>query len=101
MKKIVLICSNGMSTSTLVKKMRKAAEETGYECTVDAYPMTNLREVMVDADCILLGPQVSYQLDKVKAVTGDMPLEVIAMQDFGMMNGKKVLEQARRIMKDA
>ena len=32
MKNIVLICAAGMSTSLLVKRMEKAAAETGYEC---------------------------------------------------------------------
>ena len=30
MKKIVLMCSNGMSTSLMVAKMREAAAKAGY-----------------------------------------------------------------------
>ena len=39
MKKIVLLCSAGMSTSMLVKKMQAAAEAENYACEIAAYPM--------------------------------------------------------------
>ena len=42
MKKIVLLCSAGMSTSMLVKKMQAAAAEENYACEIAAYPMLRL-----------------------------------------------------------
>ena len=33
MKKVVLLCTLGMSTSLLVSKMRKAAKELGIDCS--------------------------------------------------------------------
>ena len=32
MRKVVLLCAAGMSTSLLVNKMRDAAKEEGYDC---------------------------------------------------------------------
>ena len=32
MKKIVLLCASGMSTSMLVKKMQEAAKAENYDC---------------------------------------------------------------------
>ena len=37
MKNIVLLCSAGMSTSMLVTRMKKAADEIAYECDINAY----------------------------------------------------------------
>ena len=37
MKKVVLLCTLGMSTSLLVSKMRKAAKELGIECSIVKY----------------------------------------------------------------
>ena len=37
MKKILLCCSAGMSTSLLVTKMEAAAKEQGVECRINAY----------------------------------------------------------------
>ena len=39
MKKILLMCNAGMSTSMLVSKMREAAEAQGYDCTIEACPV--------------------------------------------------------------
>ena len=39
MRKIVLLCAAGMSTSALVKKMQAAAEAENYACDIAAYPV--------------------------------------------------------------
>lgn len=44
MRKIVLLCNAGLSTSMLVDKMRKEAEAIGYECTINAYPVAEVHE---------------------------------------------------------
>ncbi|GAA3639858.1 hypothetical protein GCM10022297_17420 [Lactobacillus hamsteri] len=51
-------------------------------------------------DCILLGPQIQYMLSNIKpfAEENNIPLEVINMQDYGMMNGPAVLKQAESLM---
>ena len=38
MKKIILLCAAGMSTSMLVKKMQEAAAAENFECEIAAYP---------------------------------------------------------------
>ena len=39
MRKIVLVCAAGMSTSMLVKKMQEAAAADNYETDIAAYPI--------------------------------------------------------------
>ena len=41
MKKIMLVCSAGMSTSLLVTKMEQAAEKVGDEVEIFALPMSD------------------------------------------------------------
>ena len=57
MKKIILLCSNGMSTSMMVAKMKEAAKKIGYDCTIAAYALSAASEVTADADCILTSGQ--------------------------------------------
>lgn len=97
MKKIVLLCAAGMSTSMLVNKMKAAAEEMNYEVDIQAFPVSQVNEVGKDADLILLGPQVRFQLAKVKAAV-TCPVEAIDMSAYGMMDGKKVLTRAHDLM---
>lgn len=99
MRKIVLICAAGMSTSLLVTKMRNAAAEDDYECEINAYPMAEAQTVAKDADIILLGPQVRFNLDKVRAFA-TCPVEPIEMSAYGRMDGEAVLEFAQEVLGD-
>lgn len=98
MKKIFLMCSAGMSTSLLVNKMREAAKEQGYVCEIQASSLANLKEVKEKADVILLGPQVRFDKERVEKEVKDIPVTVINMTAYGMMDGEKVLKQARELM---
>lgn len=100
MRKIRLFCAAGMSTSLLVTKMRKAADEMGYECEINAYPVSQVDELGPEADIVLLGPQVRFQLKDVKAKLPNNRVEVIEMMDYGMANGKKILAHVKDVLGD-
>ena len=93
---IMLNCSAGMSTSLLVTKMQAAAKEQGIDAEIFACPASEADDKMAqqEIDCVLLGPQVSYMKGDF-----DIPLDVINMQDYGMMNGANVLAQAEKLIK--
>jgi PTS system cellobiose-specific IIB component len=99
MLRIVLLCSAGMSTSMLVTKMRKEVEATGQDIVINAYPEAELSKVINDIDVALLGPQVKFNLAKVKAVCDPkgIPVDVINPADYGLLNGKKVLAFALKL----
>ena len=65
MKKIMLVCSAGMSTSLLVTKMEQAAEKVGDEVEIFALPMSDGINRLSTVDCVLLGPQVRFNLGTV------------------------------------
>lgn len=93
MKKILLVCAAGMSTSLLVNKMNAAAKEKGIEISIDALPVSECSSVIDTVDIVLLGPQVRFQKPQVDAlVKGRIPVEVIDMRLYGTMNGKVILE---------
>lgn len=98
MKKIVLLCNMGMSTSMMVSKMKDAAKKQGFECEISAYSIKELDEVKKYADCILIGPQIRFELDNIKLQCPDIPAKDISMMDYGIMNGEKVLEMAIEMM---
>ncbi len=54
MKKIVLLCASGMSTSMLVKKMQEAAKAENYDCEIAAYSAAEAVEKASDADVVLV-----------------------------------------------
>lgn len=106
-KTIMLNCAAGMSTSLLVTKMQQAAKDEGIDVKVFACPASEASQHIEQdqIDCVLLGPQVGYMKgdfeNKVKGAGKDgkdIPLAVIDMQAYGMMDGKKVLKQAEDLM---
>ena len=100
MRKIILLCAGGMSTSVLVKKMVSVAAEMNYECTIDAYATAEAHSKAADADLILLGPQVRFSIDKIKGQCPGVPVEAIDMRMYGRMDGKGVLEYAKQLLGD-
>jgi PTS system cellobiose-specific IIB component len=100
MKRIMLVCSAGMSTSLLVTKMEKAAEAQGIESDIFAVSASEADEKLDDTakpvDVLLLGPQVRFMKSQFeqKLAGKNVPLAVIDMKDYGMMNGESVLKTA-------
>ena len=97
MRKIILLCAAGMSTSMLVQRMKEAAAADGYECEIDAHPVAQASTVAADADIVLLGPQVRFQLAKVQTQV-PCPVESIDMTAYGTMNGKAVIDHVREVL---
>lgn len=101
MKKILLACNAGMSTSLLVSNMQKYAKEIGVEVMIEAMPVLQAEKSWQDWDIILLGPQVRHVIGKFKETVQDqIPVLVIDMRDYGLMNGKNVLNTALKTLEE-
>lgn len=100
MKKILLLCAAGMSTSLLVNKMRAASAEKNVEVEIEASPVEKFRDNLQNYDVFLLGPQVRFKQRELSSVAREYGkrVEIIDMADYGMMNGEKVLEKALKLM---
>lgn len=90
-KKILLACAGGFSTSMLVRKMQDAAIAQGLDLEILAVAEENIYEHL-DSDVLLLGPQIGHKLDELKEELS-FPVFVVDMMDYGMMNGEKVLNE--------
>lgn len=105
---IMLNCAAGMSTSMLVSKMQEAAKNKNIDVDIFAVPAGNALNQLNSKviDCVLLGPQVSYMEDDFKkmldgrknSLGNAIPMAVIDMQAYGMMDGNKVLNQALKLI---
>lgn len=104
MKRIMLICGAGMSTSLLVTRMEVAVKESGEQADIFALPATEGIKKINQVDCVLLGPQVRFlkkEVEKEIQKTGrNIPFDVIEMRAYGMMDGKKVYEFAKKLMNE-
>lgn len=100
MIRIKLFCASGMSTSVLVNKMKDAAKAKGIDVEIIAFPESQMNRHLDSMDVALLGPQVGYTLGKAKKLCEPkgIPVDVIPMIDYGMMNGVKVLDFALKLI---
>ena len=99
MKKIMLVCAAGMSTSLLVENMKKAAAAEGVEAKIWAVSESVVANEEGNFDILLLGPQIRFRLNAFKKAYGDkLPVEMIDMRMYGRMDGKAVLETALNLL---
>ena len=52
MKKILLVCSAGMSTSLLVNKMKSAAQDMNVEVEIEALPVSECSTKINEVDIV-------------------------------------------------
>ena len=96
--KVLLVCNAGMSTSMLMKKMQKYAEEQNIPLEIAARSVPEVK-ADVDVDVIMLGPQVSFQKDAVeKKVAGRVPVGVMQMKDYGRQNCPAIFAQIDELL---
>lgn len=99
MKKILLVCNDGMSTGFLTNKMNEYIQASGMNYEVRAISEMTLDREWEDSDCILLGPQIGYLKDSVETrIEKSRPVDVINPMDYGRINAKGVVEHAIRLM---
>ncbi|SHE34941.1 PTS system, cellobiose-specific IIB component [Thermoanaerobacter uzonensis DSM 18761] len=99
--KIILVCSAGMSTSLLVKRMNDAAIRRGINVEIEALAEADLKKSLDNVDVILLGPQVRYLLSKIKelAEPKGIAVDVIEATLYGKVDGEGVLNKALGMVK--
>lgn len=98
-KKIMLMCSGGMSTSLLVNRMKKVAADQNIDVEIFATGSADAQSVVNDhqPDVLLLGPQIKFMFSDLSRNL-DIPVGVISNVDYGMMDGEKVLKQAQSLL---
>ena len=100
MKKIMLCCAAGMSTSMLVNKMTAEAQQRALALEIYAVPVAEFERELPNADVILLGPQVKYEAARLTelAAPHGKAVAVIDMADYSMMRGAAVLDKALALL---
>lgn len=92
MKKLYLFCSAGMSTSLLAQKMQDVADSRDLQCEVKAFPIAEIDNFKGEIDCFVLGPQVRFMEKDIKSKVEPLPVVVLPMNIYGLMDGEKALD---------
>ena len=89
--RITVLSKPGFSGSMLVKKIEEAAKSRYLDIEV------NLNQKMDEADVVLLTPQREGDLEGIKTVV-KVPVGVISLRDFGLLNGDGILKYATQLI---
>ena len=94
--KILIICQYGASSCLLVNRMLKAADAQRVNVSVNACSEMMLEEEVVEADIVLIAPQVRFMSKEIHSMCEDysVPIMDIGPKDYGNMDGSKILEIA-------
>ncbi|GFP74522.1 PTS sugar transporter subunit IIB [Clostridium fungisolvens] len=95
--RIILCCSQGMSSSIFVRALRKEIKEQNLDYIVASIGLFELSKYIDKTDIVLLAPQVKYAFKDVSKMSSDynIPTILINESDYGIMDVKKVLKNIK------
>ena len=99
-RRIVLICSAGVSTNMLVRRMEHEAARLGYPCSVTFYPIQEVKEAAQFADVMLLAPQSAFELPEIQVKYPNVNSAVIPKDLYASIDSVKILDLAQKIAGD-
>jgi PTS system cellobiose-specific IIB component len=99
-RRIVLICSAGVSTNMLVRRMEHEAARLGYPCSVTFYPIQEVKEAAQFADVMLLAPQSAFELPEIQVKYPNVKSAVIHKDLYASIDSVKILDLAQKIAGD-
>ncbi|MDY4041223.1 MAG: PTS sugar transporter subunit IIB [Collinsella sp.] len=97
MKKILVCCNTGVSTSLLVAKMKQEAEARGLDADIEARPLSEAVAHLAEADAVLLSPQVGFAQGSIQE-TSDVPLAVIEPDVYARADAAAILDSAGALL---
>lgn len=95
--KILLVCAGGLSSSIVMKKVKKYGEEIGEDIVIDAVGVPAVEETAKQGyDCVLTAPQVRNRFQDIKNWCS-IPVEAMPPQDYAIGNAKNIVALAKKI----
>ena len=96
---VLLVCGSGASTGFMAANMRKAATAAGMELEVAARSETEVEAYAPEADCIMLGPHLSYLEDEMKDRVKDTNAKVMVMDKsyYSTLDGQAAIDDLMKL----
>ena len=98
MKKVLFVCSLGMSSAIAVNALKKEAEKNGIDLEIKAVSTQEFEEeVKGGYDVAMVAPQIRHRFDYLKeyAEGANVPCSLIQPQAYSPLGGAKLLKQVR------
>lgn len=97
MKRVLVCCDTGVTTSLLVAKIKAVAEARGLEIEIEALPISTAADHISDVDAVLLGPQVGFAKEAFEEA-GAKNVRVITTEDYATQNAENILGSIKGVL---
>ncbi len=97
MKRVLVCCNTGVTTSLLVAKIKAVAEARGLEIEIEALPISTAADHISDVDAVLLGPQVGFAKEAFEEA-GAKNVRVITTEDYATQNAENILGSIKGVL---
>ena len=101
MKRILLVCSGGMSSTIVVKSIEKEAAKGNLELEVKAIGTGQYEdEVRNGWDIVLVAPQVRHRMKLFEETAKELniPISMMAPMEYSPMGGAKLIQRIRNMI---
>jgi len=97
MKRVIVVCEAGITTSLLVAKLKELVEENKESIDIYSKGTEEGLDYVKDSetDVVLLGPQIHHKVEAYQEVTGAEVLK-ITVNDYNNMNVYSIFEQLQK-----
>ena len=99
--KVLLVCSQGMSSAIAAKALQEAAQKKGWEVTVIECSTQAFAEEIKNGYAIgMVAPQIRHRFDVLKqqADAANVPCVLIKPQGYTPLGGSKLLAQIEEVL---
>ena len=97
MKRVLVCCNTGVTTSLLVAKIKAVAEARGLEIEIEALPISTAADHISDVDAVLLWPQVGFAKEAFEEA-GAKNVRVITTEDYATQNAENILGSIKGVL---
>lgn len=101
MLKFIICCSQGMSSSALMKKMKDYIKEQSLDIQVNAATVDRILSGEIAFDVLMLGPQIRFEKNKIQHKFPEKVIDVIPMKAYGRLDGGEVVKMGLRLLNDS
>lgn len=95
--KVAILCSSGISTSLLLKKLQEAIQKETLPYQIEAYAVCEAVQAGTSCNMILLTPQVRFNLEKIQQLFPNHKIALISQEAFDQADGNAILKQIKEL----
>ena len=97
--KIIVVCAGGFSSSIVMNKLVKWGTAHDEEVDCEAISASAIETYPERFDCVLVAPQVSYQINSIQEFT-DKPVLAISAMDYAIANADGIMQQVHNAINE-